>query len=210
MKSRWYFCTLLIVLTLAGVVNQQQDPAPNQEIVVQFTDVEVSSDAAQRELAEVTKQLQDIGASNIQINEGEHGRLKITYYSNAEVTQIRNALSKDKNLDLENSSFQHNETPVEFPLGDAAVSYNIDIFEIQTSSDIFQGFDGNTVVEFKIDGDRFYNSIAYHTYKVVNPKTTNKYVCQQLKFRNNIAIAIDYNAQNIPEVRAGPHFKHTS
>jgi hypothetical protein len=65
-KVKLHIGFLILILTFLGVASQQQTVA-NQEIILQFTDVDVSSNEAQNTIAIVKLQLQDIGADNIQV-----------------------------------------------------------------------------------------------------------------------------------------------
>ena len=197
MKS--YFSALIIALTLL-VVAQQQITMPNQEIVMQFTDDEVTSDEALNAITIVKNQLQNIGVENIQVRELDDGILKITYYSEIDVASIKNILSKEKKLELGYTSQQEKSTKL--PSDDESNSYNFDVFEIQKSSDAEWDFNGTLVLELKPDGDRFFNPKIYASIDEVDADISNKKaVC---KTYSNIAIAIDNTSYKIPEVRAGP------
>lgn len=204
MKIRWYLGTLILILTLAGVVNHQQAPIPNQEIVLQFNEIETSSIHAEREIATVTVQLQHLGASNIQVSEGEHGHYKITYFSDANIAKIKKVLSSSKTSGIEDIAFQNKNKPLNLPFEEDNVSYDLDVFEIQNGNDASQGFDGNVVIEYKIDGDRFLNPVMNHFFNSVEAKTLNGLVYQSATFEQNNAIALDKMSETIPEVRAGP------
>ena len=83
MKQKWYFGIFVLTLVLLGY-GRQQVHVPNQEIVVQFLDAQVTTDVAQNAISKVKKQLHSIGIFNIQVRETAAGRLKITYYSDLE------------------------------------------------------------------------------------------------------------------------------
>ena len=98
MNSRRYIGALIIVLTFLGVVYQQQNSLPNQEIVLQFTDAKVTSSETQNTIAIVKEQLQNLGADNIHVKETQEGTLKITYYSATNVSSIKKILSEENTL----------------------------------------------------------------------------------------------------------------
>jgi len=106
MNAKWQWCisTIIFILTFLGVVNQQQAFLPNQEIVLQFDNANIAVDTAENTIAIVKQQLQSLGATNIKINKGERGKLKITYYSDVDVTSIKNTFSKEKTGLLANTS----------------------------------------------------------------------------------------------------------
>ena len=99
-KVKLHIGFLILILTFLGVASQQQTVA-NQEIILQFTDVDVSSNEAQNTIAIVKLQLQDIGADNIQVKKEDNGKLKITYYSDANVASVKETLSKEEKLKLD-------------------------------------------------------------------------------------------------------------
>ena len=202
MKAQWYISTLIIILSLFGVVSQQQITVPNQEIVLQFTDASITSEDTQNTIAVVKKQLLDIGVSNIQINETESGTLKITYYSDADVTSIRETFSKEKNLTLDYTFNNQNKDTSKRPFKEHTISYNLDIYEIQNGSDTEWDLNGTSVVELKFESNRFSNP---NIYAFINAVQINENI-EKVTYKShyNIAIAIDCTSHKIPEVRAGP------
>jgi hypothetical protein len=200
MNTRRYIGALIIVLTFLGVVYQQQNTLPNQEIVLQFSDANLTSDEAQNTIATVKQQLLDIGVDNIQLIEGENGTLKITYFSLTDVTSIKRTLSEENGLDL-NSNSQNKST---FPLSENVINYNLNVYEIHNSSDVDWNLAENSVLKVNYENDRVFNPNVYvsginsdHKEKDIEVKVT-------LKVRRYIAIAIDNTSYKIPEVRAGP------
>ena len=200
MNTRRYIGALIIVLTFLGVVYQQQNTLPNQEIVLQFTDVVLASDEAQSTIAIVKKQLQDIGVDNIQVKEGENGTLKITYHSLTDVSSVRRTLSEDNRLDL-NSNSHNNST---LPLNENSISYNLDVYEIQNGTDADWNLVENSVLKVNSENDRFFNPNVFISAIAIDAKVKDATVNVTYKVHRNIAIAIDNTSHNIPEVRAGP------
>ncbi len=199
MKLKWYICTLIIVLTFLGV-GQHQISVPNQEIIVQFTDDEVSSDDAINAITIVKKQLQVIGVDNIQVCEVADGKLKITYYSDIDVASIKNILSQEENLKLGYTS--NDDESSKLPSKDESNSYNLDVYEIQKESNSDWDFEGTLVLELKPDGDRFSNLKVFASFEELDVEVDITRVAYKLHY--NIAIAIDKTSYIIPEVRAGP------
>ena len=116
MNSRRYIGALIIILTFLGVASKQSITIPNQEIVLQFTDVEVSSFEAKNTVEIVKQQLRNLGADNIQIKKGQKGTLKITYYSDADVASIKETLSNQEKLVLNAFDQTQNKEDSNFPL----------------------------------------------------------------------------------------------
>ncbi len=199
MKLKWYICTLIIVLTFLGV-GQHQISVPNQEIIVQFTDDEVSSDDAINAIEIVKNQLQVIGVDNIQVREVTDGKLKITYYSDIDVARIKNILSHEENLKLGYTS--NDDESSKLPSDDESNSYNLDVYEIQKESNSDWDFEGTLVLELKPEGDRFSNPKVFASIKEIDVREGVTEVAYKVHY--NITIAIDNTSYKIPEVRAGP------
>lgn len=201
MKTKWYLGILTVILVLSGLRDQQTQP--NQEIVLQFTSELIALDKVKGVIAEVESQLQNLGATNIQIGEAENGILKIVYYSHFDIESIKNKLSK-KEDDLQlsytnNDRNNHSESPSKQSSND----YDFDVFEIQNNYDIKSDIEGYLLdhkseadltissndnascnkftIQIKNDAD----ALAYHSYK-------------------NVILALDRISNKIPEVRAGP------
>lgn len=198
MKLKSLLSVLIIVLALLGL-SQHEMSVPNQEIVMQFTDDEVSSDDALNAIEIVKNQLQTIGVDNIQVREIEEGRLRITYYSDMDVVSIKNILSQEKNLKLGYTST--GEEPIDLPSDDSD-SYNFNVYEIQKPSDSKWDFEGTLVLELKPDGDRFSNPKVFASINEIDDEVSSTKVAYKLHY--NIAVAIDNTSYKIPEVRAGP------
>jgi len=203
MNSRRYIGALVILLTLLGVVYQQQVTVPNQEIVLQFTDAEITSEGAQNTLAIVKKQLQNIGVDNIHVIEGDNGRLKIKYYSDTDITSIKNTLSEEREIALDytlhNQSKDSNESPYK-----PSISYNLDVFEIQNGNDVNFEVDTNYVLELEPKNDRSFNPNVFMSFEDVDIGEQAEIEKTAYKVHRNIALAIDNGSHNIPEGRAGP------
>ncbi len=199
MKLKRYISALIIILTLLGL-SQQQMSVPNQEIVMQFSDDELSSDDAQNAIAIIKNQLQTIGVDNIQVREVADGILRITYYSDIDVASIKDILSKEKNLKLGYTSQDDESSRI--PSDDESNSYNLDVYEIQKDSDSEWDLEGTLVLELKPDGDRFSNPKVFASIDEIDVDVDITRVAY--KVHNNIAIAIDNTSYKIPEVRAGP------
>lgn len=203
MNQKWYLSTLIVILTLIGVVSQQQISVPNQEIVLQFTDVGVTTEEAQNTLEIVKKQLQDLGAENIQIKEDETGGLKIIYYSDSDVAIIKDTLSKEKSLALYKLQDQGKDTS-KFPSDRNNIPYHLEVHEIQKGQDVNWVLNGTFVSQLKTKSQRFLNSNVLVYFTNTDFGTKEDLVKVTYIISRNIAIAIDNSSRNIPEVRAGP------
>ena len=203
MNSRRYIGALIIVLTFLGVVYQQQNSLPNQEIILQFTDAEVTSAETQNTIALVKNQLQQLGADNIQVKETEEGTLKITYYSVTNVTSIKKTLSEEQALAFDYSLSNQDNIPSSLPIDKTSIGYNLDVYEIQNGTDADWNLVENKVLQLKSDNERFFNLNVFVSIIDSDNKEENGFTVA-FKTNKNIALAIDNTSHNIPEVRAGP------
>ncbi len=203
MNSRRYIGALIIVLTFFGVVYQQQNTLPNQEIVLQFTDVEVTSVETQNTIALVKEQLQNLGADNIQVKKTEEGTLKITYYSATNVSYIKRSLSEENVLTLDGNLDNQDREPSNLPIENSSISYNLNVYEIQNGNDNDWNFVENSILQIKSDNERLLNPNVFVSVIELDDKEENSYKVAY-KISRNIALAIDNMSHNIPEVRAGP------
>ncbi len=194
MKAKWYLSTFIIILTLLGV-SLEQFSTPNQEIVVQFANDDVSLFETQNTIAIVKKQLQDIGVENINVQENENGTLKITYHSDIDVASIK------KQFGLGIASYTTTSS-TNIPAEKESNNYQLDVYEIQKSNETDSDVNG-TVVDVRQKSDRFYNPAvnSVHEFKL---KDQNEIEKVAFIIQKNIALAIDEATYIIPEVRAGP------
>ena len=150
MIKKWYFGTLITVFALL-IAMQQETVVPNQEIVLEFANTQITSPEAQHAISIVKKQLHDIGVKNVRISkELKNGTLKITYYSNANVERIKKILSEKQNNKLGHLVLDQNKKKDEFPpVNNDFDAYNFDVYEIQKSTDFDTGFTGQYPLEIK-------------------------------------------------------------
>ena len=203
MKSRFHIGIFVVVLTLLGVFSGQQEVAPNQEIVLQFSDVEVTSSETEHAVASVAKQLEGLGVQAYQISEQEEGKIVISYYSEIDVVRIKSLLSKEQGVVLGLSTSNQNQDNSDFPTQNQAITYNLDVYEIQSSIDLEPNLNGS-LVDLYSYSDQLLNPIVYssNTYLDESGKNTREQIAYNVY--KGIATAINNIPYVIPEVRAGP------
>jgi hypothetical protein len=204
MQKKWYLGTLLIILAVLGVVNQQQISVPNQEIVVQFADARIASNNAQNAIALVKEELQELGAENIRVVKSQEGYLKITYFSATDVAAIKKTLAKRNTLRPE-EDFKHDKHPEDFPFQDNPISYNIDVYEIEKDASNDWDFNDTFVLELKPKSDRFFNPNVLASFKESDITDRSNSIEVSLNVYKHIATSVNSRFYNIPEVRAGPN-----
>jgi len=200
---KWCFGALIIVFTLLGVY-QNRISVPNQEIVLKFTDVNITSGEAENTIEIVKEQLQAIGINVLRVQELKDGQFKIAYYSTSDVASIKEILSNEKNLKIGFTSNNEDENSSHIPSKNKSKTYKLDIFEIHKSTDSESGLDGKYVITLKQDYNRFYypNDIVFNND--VDAKDANLNAELAFKLHFGIALTIDNSLGNIPEGRAGP------
>ena len=201
MKIKLQFGVFIILLAFLGTYLDQVN-MPNQQIVIQFSDTNISSENAENTIETVRQQLQSIGVTHIQIGEHEGGRLKITYYSDANVERIQNILLKEEGFKFAYESDQSNTN--DFPENRSVKDYELNISEIQNNSNTNWDFEGIQIVELNQKSDRFDNLKIKTTGERINTQHSNSIIKVAIQINNSVATAIDNISYKIPEVRAGP------
>ncbi len=204
MFKKRYIIIFLIVLSVLGFVSQEQMVIPNQEIVLQFADGDIASQEIQNTINTVKAQLQNLGADNIQVKESRNGKLKITYFSSADISIIKDSFSKHQNLDFSYPSKSQHKNTDQFPTDQNNFTYNLDVFEIENGADSDWDVNGINVIELESKSDRFFDPNPYFACLVTDVQQKNNTVKVAYTIYSNMAIAIDNNSKSIPEVRAGP------
>ncbi|ANH60302.1 hypothetical protein I597_1387 [Dokdonia donghaensis DSW-1] len=195
-RNKWYLYTFIIALAILGI-SLEQNAVPNQEILIKFTTSQNSVHNTQDAIALVKSKLENVDVSNIKVEELADGTLKLSYYSDLDVSEIQKIFSK------ENSSQAYTTTSDDYPTGEApAEYYELDIYKIQNTSD-FDGPAGH-IVEPKSETTR---ATSFDTYAAFNnqqarEENSNTHTTYTL-YRYN-AIALKNIQYRIPQVRAGP------
>ncbi|MDD7886501.1 hypothetical protein [Flavivirga sp. 57AJ16] len=169
---------------------------------MEFIYDEVTLDEVQNAIAVVKKQLQTLGIDNIQVGKKEDGRLKITYYSDVNVTSIKKILSEEKKLELDYASHSKDKERSRLPSNENKSGYSLDVYEIQNGTDAGSDLNGTYVAELKHKSDRFSNPNLF--IGKLNTGAEDSVVKTAYKVSRHIAIAIDNMSHHVPDVRAGP------
>ena len=198
MKNKWYISAFIFTLAILGISLERVN-VPNQEIVIQFADIEVTPNETQNAIALVKSQLETVAVDNIKIQELRNGTLKITYYSDVKVSEIKKIFSEGIEIAFNTTS---DKKDTEKPSEKELTSYQLDVYEIQNGSDLV-GSSGN-VLEAKSEIIRFFTPDVYATIGKQSSEEKDKLEkTAYVRYRNN-AIAINNTTYKIPEVRAGP------
>ncbi|WP_458627465.1 hypothetical protein [Winogradskyella sp. PC D3.3] len=201
MKRRLHFGLLVILLTFLGMY-LEQNTLPNQQIIIQFSENNISSDDTESAIETIQHKLQSIGVTHIQIGQNQEGQLRITYHSYADVEHIQNIL-----FNVEDLNFAYNSTQNQsdhFPEQKKHKNYELNISEIKTSTDVNWDFERTQVIELNQKIDRFSCAKTNSFGHQFNDFENNCSIKVAVFINQNATIAIPNISYIIPEVRAGP------
>lgn len=199
MKSKLHFGILIILFAFLGRYIDTS-VAPNQQIIIEFSDEQITESETQRAIEAIQVMLITAGANQIKVGQNDSGQLKITYFSNTHVEQIKNLLSKQDYT----FAYSANEDQ-EGPLDNTSRDYQLNISEIQKSSNASNwDFEGVQVLEFNQKSDRFNNLKVNNSLHQIDTELTNLWTKVALRFSINNTLLINNHSYKIPEVRAGP------
>lgn len=200
MNAKWYASTLIIILALLGL-NQEQSKVANQQIVLQFVDEAMASEATcDNALVSITKSLKALGIADIEVVESNDNQISIRYYSDINALDVKAFLSQNNKV----LSGDVNKFPVDIPVDELPESYELVVSDLheQTNDDL--GLNGKYAFELKQEYKRFSNPDSIHFNSVIALEQ-DAFVYVAYKINKDIAIAIDNTSHTIPEVRAGPN-----
>lgn len=195
MLSKRSFFGLLITLVIIRLGVQQQH-APNQEIVVQFTSQSIDTEEVESVVTLVKNQLKSLGVDQLSVVPSEKGQLIITYYSSHSTETVKNSLATNDDFFIDESNEPQPEVP-SIPENTYRLSvsdlhqhqtFHLDAFVVETPFE-------NPAVSFPdVQG------------AVVEFKSTNAFEpsTEPLGFPAAEAQLIRRNPFNVPPVRAGP------
>ncbi len=202
MHTKWYIRISILILALVGI-GLDQIAVPNQEIVVQFVDEDVTFDETQDAIAIVKTQLESIGVERIQVQKSVDGKLKITYYSDIDVVSIKNILSKGTSWNLGYALNAPSKEPAGSSSQNTSKIYELDIHEIQNLNDFESGFDGY-MLEPESKSNRSNIPYVYFSKSEIDVDKRDQIDKVAYILQKTIAVAIGDYEHTIPEVRAGP------
>lgn len=202
MKSKLHFGIVILLIAFLGR-SLESSVAPNQQIVIQFSDNDITDVTADIAIESIIKQLENFGAKDITIGKNEVNQLKITYYSDTNVERIQDELFKGEGFKI---AYDAKSVNSKLPKSDQSNTYELTISEIGNTQNINWDFEGSEIVEINHKTDRFSNP----TVKLSSGNFTSTHHTSLVKNRLVINVssifATDTYSYKIPEVRAGPSF----
>lgn len=198
MNWRGYITGLIIALAFFGASTDESSTAYNQEIVVRFNENSTAKDAKEA-ISNITSHLKNLGVEDFQISELVNGQIKVVYFSNLEVTVIKNLLSAESAPDF---AYDGKNTS-KFPFDGETQTYKFEVVKIQDNLDSDFGFQG-ILVESKSISDQYLKPKLSLASSEVQLNTRENFeradfpiFSKALHFKNN-------SSYRIPQVRAGP------
>jgi len=201
-NRRWYFIGIIITLAFFGI-SLEQSTVPNQEIVVQFNADSITADEAEQVILNITSQLKAVGVEEFQVSEIRGGKLKVTYFSNVDVTIIKGLFDKQDKLEFGYRDFDDQGDSSKIPFGNESNTYKLAVSKIQKDSGSNLGLHG-LPIELKSVKDQYLNPIVFLGTSETNFNFKHNIKSVVCKNYRNVAILIDNTSYKIPEVRAGP------
>ncbi|WP_242119649.1 hypothetical protein [Aestuariivivens sediminicola] len=203
MKLKRYIGILVFLVTLIGVVSQQHTTLPNQELVLEFTNSEITPFETQETVALLKKQLRDLGVKNIHVKEGLNGQLRLLYHSDHGVEFIRSAIIEESPLTVtfRLSDEEHSDSNV--PVQEGAVSCNLNIYEIHDNKDASSDLGGHSLITLNYKGERllFPELFSFCSFLDKCKMETFNF---NFRLYKQLFLEIEEPLHVIPEVRAGP------
>ncbi|MDO1513781.1 hypothetical protein Q2T41_14050 [Maribacter confluentis] len=200
MNAKWCVSTLIIILAVLGL-SQGHTKASNQQISLQFTDVELASDTAHDEVvATITRKLNVLGVEAIEIIENDGTQVSIRYYSDMDAPSVKAFLTQENLGD----SSSGDRLPIDFPKEKIPEEYKLVVSDLHQQGDTVVVLNGNLVPVQKQEITDLFNPVVLNfNAQIVLEQGIVEHTAY--KINKDIAIAIDQTFQNIPEVRAGPY-----
>ena len=201
MRTKLHFGLIVILLAFLGTY-LEQNTLPNQQIVIQFSDTDISAEDTENAIETIQNKLHSIGVTRIQIGHSRDGQLRILYHSNTDVGYIQKALYNVEDLNIAYNSGQDNSE--DFPEPKDQKDYELNISEIKSSTNINWDFERTQIVEVNQKTDRWLYSKTYSFGRHL--QNIERYYDHNvaLLISNHARIVIGTIYDIIPEVRAGP------
>ncbi|MUU79462.1 hypothetical protein [Winogradskyella endarachnes] len=201
MKIKLHFGIITVLLALLGTFFEQ-NTAPNQQIVIQFSDDGFTVADRENAIETIQSQLRKIGVSQINIGQSQSGQLRITYFSEEDVAHIKDALFNAEDFKITYNS--SNESSRDFPNKKNVKDYELNVSEIKTSTSNNWDLEGTQVTEFNHKTDHSNTLKVQDCGHQVNSELNNQILNTIITSYKVELIVSNNSSYKIPEVRAGP------
>ena len=197
MLKNWYIAIFAILLAGAGM-GFVPFSVPNQEIVVQFSQ-EISINDAEAAIANVRAQLAQLGVEDVQVVERADGSLKISYYSDIDVSFIQEAFAQQQVSSFNNTTNDSSELPFK----DIVDVYQFTVSEIGADADTYNGLKGH-LLEIETKSHRFYPPEFFFGGDLISTKKESKRIELSVRIYSQQLVVVAVISRLLPETRAGP------
>lgn len=198
MKNNWFLSAFIIALAILGI-SLDNGTVANQEIIIQFSNTETTLDRSQNTLSLVKRQLETIDVDNVKIERLVNGALKVTYYSDIDVSAIKEIVTSALESELSNTVYTADNG---LPFEKESETFQLDIYKIQEPNDL--GGAASNIIEYKSQTTRSSSAKTYatlHKIEIQEKSATDKIAYNA---HRDHPIALNNSSHKIPEVRAGP------
>jgi len=205
MKKSYFFLAIVLVLFLGAW--KIQTPVHNQEVVLQYSDEQISSIKVQDVVDAIKEELFIYGIEDVQVYEDENGILKISYYSEEDVQTIKSTLESLALTNFPIDDNSHNgENDLNLQLKKEQGTYKLEVFEIHNSENGSSGLGGKTAI---VASEEFSKPITPNSFTALNKKTALKHLGEtnrSSKINGSQTTYFSSTSNLVPDVRAGPYF----
>lgn len=201
MKTKLHFGIITVLLAFLGTFFEQ-NTAPNQQIVIQFSDDAFTAADTEDAIEAIQGQLHRIGVTQIHVGQSQSGQLRITYFSEEDVAHIKDALFKTEDFKITYNS--SNESSSDFPNKKNVKDYELNVSEIKTSTSNNWDLEGTQVTEFNHKTDHSNTLKVHDSSHQVNSELNNHVINTSIANYKVEVIVSNNSSYKIPEVRAGP------
>ena len=196
MKIKLQFLGFILALILAST-QLETKVVPNQQIIVEFSDSELHNDS--RILDQLTKDLNELGISNLNIIKKHSGKFLLTYFSNTNITDVKKKLSTTLNHDISISNNKNSDENQE----EQKVKFKIQ--HLDKNGLPINGLNGTSVAESSFKSNRLdSNLFDYLSTAYIHNQHLFAFIINEKKRIYNQIFLNDLLANKLPEVRAGP------
>jgi len=201
MIAKKYFSALIILIVLLGFY-KEQTLAPNQEIELRFADQTTVLEESDDVIEAIKSQLEALGVENIQVRQTA-GTLKIAYYSDENVAEIKKVLATEGFDSKENPT---GEKTVKFQDYGLVDSFKLDVYELQADSNPSNGIHGKYILGLQKNSDKSPDTNP-NSFANANSFLSGEFkTILALAYTESTYVAIPKEniSYEIPDVRAGP------
>ncbi len=201
MNNKWFLSAAIIVLAFLGI-SLDKSTAVNQELVIQFSNLNVSPDDTEEAITLVKRKLEGLNIENITIHKSGRGKYSLAYYSNIDVSIIKKQFSQELEIAFEKIDYSAKGEFPKDPHPTDVKPFQLEIFKIQDADGVSST--KGAIFETKSPNTRFFTPDSFVfpiKYEEDTARDTDEVAYTSYYY---LSLEIDKTSYQIPEVRAGP------